>query len=166
MIALGTTTRDRLDAVFALAKKQQADEETLSHWARYLCVLTSGYVEVALRSVLGEYVSARSHPDVVNYVESRLEGITNLNEERIYQLLGSFRPAWAEVFRKRRSDAQKAALDSVVANRNRIAHGQSVGLTLVRMSEYYREIVTIIDFIERECVRKTTAPNQRVETTR
>jgi len=153
MTVLGTRTRDRLDAVFALAKKQQADEETLSHWARYLCVLTSGYVEVALRSALGEYVLARSHPDVVNYVESRLEGITNLNEERIYQLLGSFCPAWAELFRKSRSDAQKDALDSVVANRNQIAHGHSVGLTLARMAEYYREIVTIIDIIERDCVR-------------
>jgi hypothetical protein len=153
MTALVTTARDRLDAVFALAKKQRADEETLSHWARYLCVLTSGYVEVALRSVLGKYVSVRSHPDVVNYVESKLERITNLNEETIFQLLGSFRPAWAELFRKSRSDAQKDALDSVVANRNQIAHGHSVGLTLARMAEYYREIVTIVNIIERVCVR-------------
>lgn len=153
MTALGTRTRDQIDAVFALAKKQHADEETLSHWARYLCVLTSGYVEVALRSALREYVSALSHPNVVNYAESKLKGITNLNEESIYQLLGSFNPAWAELFRKRRSDAQKAALDSVVTNRNHIAHGRSVGLTLTPMAEYYREIVKIIEIIERECVR-------------
>ena len=153
MTDLGTRTKNRLDAVFALAKKQQVDEEILSHWARYLCVLTSGYVEVALRAVLTEYTATRSHPNVVNYVESRLEGITNLNEERVFQLLGAFRPEWGELFRQRRSDAQKAALDSVVANRNQIAHGQSVGLTLARMNDYYQDITTIIDIIERDCVQ-------------
>lgn len=153
MSALGAQTKSRLDAVFALAHKQKAEEEILSHWARYLCVLTSGYVEVALRAALNEHVAKRSHPNVVNYVESRLEGITNLNEEKVYQLLNAFNPKWAEHFRNKRSDAQKDALDSVVRNRNKIAHGQSVGLTLVRMTEYYKEIAAIVDVIEKECAK-------------
>lgn len=150
---IGSRTKQQLDSVFAIAKKQKADEETLSHWARYLCVLTSGYVEVSMRAILSEYTVQRSHENVANYVESRLDGITNLNEERVCQLLGSFHPQWAERFRKKRTDAQKVALDGVVANRNKIAHGQSVGLTLARISQYYRDIAAVIDIIERECVQ-------------
>jgi len=149
----GTRAKDRLDAVFALAARQRADEETMSHWARYLCVLASGYVEVSLRAVLGRYAAERSRREVLNYVETQLQRITNLNEEKVYQLLGAFRPEWGEVFRRKRTDAQKAALDSVVANRNHIAHGESVGLTLARMRDYYRDIVKVLRVIERECVR-------------
>jgi hypothetical protein len=96
---------------------------------------------------------SESHPDVTNYVEGRLEGITNLNEEKVFQLLGSFQPKWAETFRQKRSDAQKDALDSVVANRNLIAHGRSVGLTLARMIDYYREIIDVLNLIDSECVK-------------
>jgi hypothetical protein len=160
MTALSASTRNRVDAVFSLAKRQGGmakrqggEEETLSHWARYLCVLASGYVEVSLQSILSSYASERSHRDVANYVESRLERVTNLNEESVYQLLISFRPEWGEVFRSRRTDAQKDALDSVVANRNLIAHGRSVGLTLARVTAYYRELVRVIELIEKHCVR-------------
>jgi hypothetical protein len=145
--------KHRLDSIFALAKKQGHDEEALAHWASYLCVLTSGFIEVSLRATLNEYATARSHADVANYVEGRLEGITNLNEERVYQLLNSFQPRWATTFRQKRSDPQKDALDSVVANRNLIAHGRSVGLTLVRMNDYYNEIVAVLHLIESECVK-------------
>jgi hypothetical protein len=158
MTVLGASIKDRLDAMFALAAKQVADEEVLSHWARYLCVLTSGFIEVSLRSILSEYVAVRSHPDVTNFVVSRLQRMTNLNEEKVYKLLGAFQPAWAEQFRLKRTDTQKAALDSVVANRNQIAHGGSVGLTLARMKDYYGEIVAVLNLIEKECVRKNRVP--------
>jgi hypothetical protein len=153
MSAISAATKARVDAVFALAKKQRLDEEAMSHWARYLCVLTSGYVEVSLRAILADYVAARAHPDILNYVESRLEGVTNLNEERVYQLLTAFRPEWGEIFRRLRSDEQKDALDSVVANRNQLAHGRSVGLTLARMTEYFQEIASALDLIEEKCVK-------------
>ena len=125
----------------------------MSHWARYLCVLTSGYVEVSLRATLADYVRTRARPEILNYVESQLERITNLNEERVYQLLTAFRPQWDEVFRRLRSDEQKDALDSVVANRNQLAHGASVGLTLARMTDYYRQITSVVDLIGRKCVK-------------
>ena len=153
MSALGASMKHRLDAVFALAAKQGADEEVLSHWARYLCVLTSGFIEVSLRSILSEYAAVRSHPDLTNFVVSRLQRMTNLNEKRVYNLLAAFQPGWAEQFRLKTTDRQKAALDSVVANRNQIAHGHSVGLTFARMKDYYREIVAVLNLIQKECVR-------------
>jgi len=153
MSVLGASMKDRLDVMFALAAKQVADEEVLSHWACYLCVLTSGFIEVSLKAILSEYVEARSHPDVTNFVVSRLQRITNLKEEKVYDLLAAFQPAWAEHFRLKRTDTQKAALNSVVANRNQIAHGHSVELTLARMKDYYRDIVAVLNLIEKQCVR-------------
>ena len=78
--------------------------------------------------------------------------ITNLNEERIGQLLGAFSSEWRDKFTGKRTEAQKAAIDSVIANRHSIAHGQSVSLTLARMKEYYTEVVKTITMIDEECV--------------
>lgn len=153
MTVMGNRTKSRIDAVFFFVSKQAADEEALSHWARYLCVLSSGLVEVSIKSILTEYVRHHSNQEVMNHVESRLESLTNVNEEKVFQLLISFNPKWGEQFRQKRTDVQKAALDSVIANRNLIAHGSSVGLTMARIRDYYREIVSILKLIEGECVK-------------
>ena len=43
---------------------------------------------------------------------------------------------------------KKDALDSVVDLRNKIAHGESVGVTYIRIKDYYKRISEIIDFVE------------------
>jgi len=47
---------------------------------------------------------------------------------------------------------RKDAVDSVVANRHQIAHGQDVGLTLIRIMGYYAHVSETIDFLETEFV--------------
>lgn len=146
--------KQRIDHIFDLAKQLDPADELLAHWARYLCVLTSGFIENSLRVILTRYATDKASPQVANFVESRIKGITNLNEERIAQLLGAFSLEWRGRFIQKRTDAQKAALDSVVANRHLIVHGRSVGLTLARMKNYYVEIVKTIALIDENCVNR------------
>ena len=147
--------KQKIDHIFSLTDKIQPDEELMSHWAKYLCVLTSGFVENSLRSILAQFVVARSSREVANYLESKIRSITNLNEERVYQLLWSFSSEWGDKFREKRTEKQKDAIDSVVANRNLIVHGRSVGITIVRIREYYTEIIKTITIIDEECVNKS-----------
>ncbi|MFX0200778.1 MAG: HEPN domain-containing protein [Candidatus Hodarchaeota archaeon] len=147
--------KQKIDHIFNLANQIQPDDELLSHWAKYLCVLTSGFVENSLRAILTQFVAPRSSSEVANYVESKIRTITNLNEERVYQLLWSFSSDWGDKFREKRTEKQKDAIDSVVANRNLIVHGRSVGITIVRMREYYAEIIKTITMIDEECVHKS-----------
>jgi hypothetical protein len=44
--------------------------------------------------------------------------------------------------------ARKDAVDSVVNNRNRIAHGENVGISYVRIKEYYDRVVEVIELID------------------
>jgi len=147
--------KQKIDHVFSLTDTIQPDEELMSHWAKYLCVLTSGFVENSLRSILAQFVVARSSSEVANYVESKIRSITNLSEERVYQLLRSFSSDWGDKFREKRTEKQKDAIDSVVANRNLIVHGRSVGITILRIREYYTEIIKTITMIDEECVNKS-----------
>jgi len=148
--------KQRIDAIFGLVAQFEADEEILAHWAKYLCVLTSGFIENSCRIILTQYAKGKASPNVSNYVESCVGGITNLNDEKITQLLGAFSSQWRERFSKKRTEIQKLAIDSVIANRHLIAHGRSVGLTLARMKDYYKEVVKAITLIDEECVNART----------
>jgi hypothetical protein len=144
--------KQRLDHIFDLAKHLDIKDELLAHWAKYLCILTSGFIENSLRMILTCYAKDKSSPQVANFVESKITGITNLNEQKIAELLGAFNSAWRERFTEMRTESQKDAIDSVVANRHQIAHGRSVGLTLARMKDFYTEVVKVITLIDEQCV--------------
>jgi len=148
--------KQKIDAIFDLVMQFKADEELLAHWAKYLCVLTSGFIENSFRIILTRYAKDKASPQVSNYVESCIKGITNLNEERIAQMLGAFSSEWRERFYQKRTEIQKSAIDSVIANRHLIVHGRSVSLTLTRMKDYYKEVVKAITLIDEECVNART----------
>jgi len=144
--------KQRLDSLFDRISKLPVDEEFHAHWSRYLCVLISGFIENAMRILLTEYSKNKSHPNVSNYVSKQIKGITNLNNERILQLLGAFDSEWRSVIEKKITDAQKDAIDSIVANRHNIVHGRSVGITVSRVKNYYLCILAVINTIEKECL--------------
>jgi len=146
-----TSARDRLKHAFSLVPGQGSEEEVLSHWARYLCVLLSGHIEESVRLTLTDFCKDKAHRSIANYVESRLDTLTNLNEEKLHSTLCNFNVDWGENFRATRTDAQKDALNSVIANRNQIAHGRSVGLTLSTMKNYYREVKSLLRLVENTC---------------
>ena len=129
------------------------DEEMKSHWARYLCVLVAGFIENSLRTMLLKYAASKAHPNVANYVNSRLKNVTNLNNEKIKQLLCSFNSDWGKVIDENILDDQKAAIDSILANRHQIAHGQAVGITYARVDQYYSRVVRSIDVIYEQCLK-------------
>jgi hypothetical protein len=146
--------KQRLDNVFSLVKRMPPDDEVLAHWAKYLCVLTSGFIENSLRLILRAYTATHACEPVANFVWSQTKGLTNLNDEKIASILGAFDPNWRETFCATRSQEQKDAIDSVLANRHQIAHGRSVGLTFVRMKQYYNDICKAIKIVDEECVNK------------
>ena len=73
--------QNRLDWLFAQVGLMSDNAELQSHWARYLCILLSGFLEVAVRSLYSGYAKAKAAPYVVNYVERSLERLQNPNME-------------------------------------------------------------------------------------
>lgn len=142
--------QQKLDDLFEKVKKVD-DEEMKSHWSKYLCVLVSGFLENSLRNLMFDYTSRKSHPNIANFVGSQIKGITNPNEEKIKQLLGSFSKDWLDLFEQSISGEHKDAMDSIVANRHLIVHGHSVGITYVRVNDYYKKIKDVIKIIYHIC---------------
>jgi hypothetical protein len=144
--------KQRLDYLFQQVSGI-ADEEMKSHWARYLCVLVAGFIENSLRIMLVKYAAAKSHPNVANYVNNKIKNITNLNNEKLKQLLGSFNSDWGKIIEDNVLDDQREAIDSILANRHQIAHGQPVGITYARVNQYYAKVVRTIEIIYETCLK-------------
>lgn len=140
----------RLDATFLrISRLPQDDLEVCSDFARYLCVLVSGFVENAITVLATAYCRNRSQPPVGNYAGSQLGRLQNLNSERLMQVVGAFEGTWREELSGFLDGPRRDALDSVLSLRNQIAHGRSVGLTYVRIHEYYSCIKEIVSFLEK-----------------
>ena len=142
--------KDRLDDLFKQVG-EVSDINLQGHWARYLCVLVSGFIEVSIRAILTEYVKSRADTSVANYVVRGLDRFQNPNMERILQTLGAFNPAWADEIGKLTEGELKDAVDSVRANRNNIAHGGNVSIRYRTIASYYDNAVKVIEIIEEQC---------------
>ena len=129
----------RLDRVFESSKGID-DDEVKSHYARYLCVLTSGYLEESIKIIIRTYVESRTQPTISNYIISSTNSITNLKTEKICGFLNTFNNEWKDKFEAVLTDEEKDAIDSVVANRHQIAHGHNVGVSYIRVKEWYKNV--------------------------
>jgi len=137
----------RLDATFSRAPKSNADSEVQSDAARYLCVLVSGYLENAIVALVLDLATKRSAPEIASFVERSLDRWTNANSVRISQLIGSLSSDWRLKTDAFLVDERKDAVNSLVALRHQIAHGESVGTSLAQVKEYYKAIKEVVDFL-------------------
>lgn len=144
--------KKRLDDIFKLIDKI-SDEETKAHFSRYLCVLVSGFIENSMKYLICEYARSSASPKIVNYIQAKADSMTNLNCEKVKQILCLFSKTWLELFEDKIGESEKDALDSVIANRNSIVHGKSVGLTFARIKDYYEKVKAIIDYIDNSCIQ-------------
>lgn len=139
--------RARIDAAFNRFSGLP-DDELKSDFARYLCVLVSGFLESSVAELAVGYCRKTSSNQVLNYIERGLRRPGNFNAERLLQFVSSFEPGWRTVLAEFVQGERKAALDAVLANRNQIAHGGLVDITHEGIKGYYRHICDVVDFVE------------------
>lgn len=145
--------RQRIDALFSKISVIP-DPASQSEWAKYLCVLVSGFIEESLRVLLEEYARNNASPKIQNYVSPKLSRITNCSNNKIKDILREFDPNWEHAFdaqiaaRSTRADEIKNSIDSVVTNRHSIAHGRNTGIRYATISTYYGNVKTAVEILE------------------
>lgn len=144
--------KDKLDDLFKKASVLSGDLSLQSHWARYLCVLVSGFLEVAVGAIYTEFAQKHSDKSITNYVSNNLERFTNPNMEKIIGLTSTFEKTWGESLRDKTKGKLKDSVDSICANRNRIAHGENAGVTYVQIYNWYQDAVKVIEILENICI--------------
>lgn len=143
--------KKKLDYLFAKISILTEDPEISSHWASYLCILVSGFLEVSVRSIYSQYAKDKAAPLVANYVEKQLSNFQNPSMEKILKVVGNFNPGWVSTLEKIVEGEIKDAVVSIVATRNKIAHGENVGITYIKIKAYYQCAVKLVELLEKQC---------------
>lgn len=152
MVPEVSSAKSRLDAIFAKVDQfPNADAEILSHWAKYLCVLTSGFLEQALRLTLSDFAKRKAHPAVARHVTNSLRTLSNINGQKLLELLTSFSNEWRMAYAQTLQDRCKDHIDTLVANRHLIVHGRSVSMSLHDVKEYHRSVIAVVEWIDTIC---------------
>jgi hypothetical protein len=137
--------KQQLDATFARAAGLGDSIELRSDFARYLCVLVSGFLEQAVVELILEHARKRAGPSVQEYVESQMRRFINAKAQKLIELLGSFDLDWGkDMTAFFATEGTKEAVDSVVDLKNTIAHGRSVGVTIARVTAYYEQVQKVV----------------------
>ena len=142
---------DRLNALVALAEAQR-DLQLQARLTEFICVRTAGFVEQSIQSIYFDFVRLRSPISVSSFVSRRLARVQNIKSERLRELVRDFDASWATGLDAFLTDERKQALNSVVTNRNKVAHGESVSIGLVQMKRWLSEVLEIVAFLEEQCV--------------
>jgi RiboL-PSP-HEPN len=137
----------KIDNLFELVGKV-SDDETKAILSKFLCVRTSGFIESSIKNLLNEYVQGSSPKNIQQFVSKKIKTITNLKFDRLAETLGLFSDNWKECFIEQITDEQKAALNSVVSNRNNIAHGETDSISYEIMKDYYLHARSVVDLLK------------------
>ena len=129
------------------------DIELQSHWAKYLCLVCTGVLENAIEEIFGAYATQQTGPAVARYVRITLAKVQNPNKEKFIQIAQSFKVEWGrelELFIS--EEGRQEALQSLIGNRNNIAHGENSNITIAQIKEYLAKSVDVLEHIEDLCV--------------
>jgi hypothetical protein len=127
--------------------------EAQAHWAKYLCVLVSGYLEQAVREILITHTNSRSAPTVQRYVEESWPGSKNMRCDAISKILGQFDSSWAAKFETwlAQGDERKGSINLLIRWRNDIAHGKerdTTGVTISSVRSNFQVAKDVVDLLE------------------
>lgn len=147
--------KQRLESLFdSYDRLPESPPNIRAHWVRYLVVLTSGFLETSVSFIYTAYAEDKASPRLQKYVSAQLDSPGNLRMDRLCRLIGSFGEDWLEEVTQLPDYGRiKAAVDSIVSNRNNVAHGEDISTTILQLREYYDAVVILLDLLVAQCDR-------------
>ena len=132
-----------------LQKIDKVDGEIRAQFVWYLCIRTSGYVETSVKTILSEYMSSQT--DSASIIDEQFRYSRGMKFREIAKLIGQFSPKWEKRLRDVTSEKLKRSLYSIVANRNSIAHGYDVALSLEELKRYFADAQQVVELVYATC---------------
>jgi hypothetical protein len=128
-----------------------SDIEIAAHWARYLCVLSAGFLENALALLFVEKIQRTASPYIISYVAAQLATIQNPKSRKFVETARSFKEQWGvDLEAYMGANGRKEAIDSIMTRRHEIAHGKDSNISLSQVIDYLKKSVDVLEYIEDE----------------
>ena len=89
---------------------------------------------------------------MASFARGKLHTIQNPKTRAFTDLASQFKESWGGDLIKYVNDkGRREAIDAIMSNRHRIAHGNTSTITVVQIKEYFKKAVEVVDFIENQC---------------
>lgn len=137
------------EQAYQLQKNDDIDNEIKVQFVWYLCVRTSGYVETSVKTILSEYMSSQT--DSASIIDEQFRYSRGMKFREIAKLVGQFSSKWEKRLRDGTSEKLKRSLYSIVTNRNSIAHGYDVVLSLRELKKYFADAQQVVKLVHDTC---------------
>lgn len=118
--------------------------------SRFLVVRSCGHVEYSFDESISSFVSAHSRMSVASYVRGGLFKGRNPKSGTMIEVLRRFDSVWADDFENflgQNLGVYQRELDFLVDRRNKIAHGQSEGVTRRKALDLCNYALDISDWV-------------------
>lgn len=119
------------------------------HLAKYLVVYISGIYEEAVETILMDFIMRNtSRSEVAAFVEKSLDQFfRNPDYSNLIALIAKFgNKTWIDELKKHQHEG--FALSSIVNNKNALAHGQSMTITLLDVKQFYASSRPMIEMVD------------------
>lgn len=128
--------------------------ELQAEWAKYICVLSAGFLENAIKEIFLDFANRKVSQPLANYVYSTLSPIRSPKSFRFLEVAGAFNSAWKSELESDSAEGLEA-IDSIMVNRHLIAHGKGrdSNVSLVAVKEYLAKSIAVLELIEEQCQR-------------
>ena len=147
-----SSIQQKLDRIVDAYKNREfgrLDEEIVADVASYFCILLYGHLEVAIRSMMHAYAAKAGSRELSNFVDNQMRRHSNLHSRALSNLLEDFSSDWKSKINQniQGRDGCKEALNALVFNRNRIAHGDCVDLRMEDLRQWKGHVDEVIAWV-------------------
>jgi len=149
--------RRESDKILRLIEKAEetfeVEDEMRSHMAKYICILCSGFLENAIHYIYSDYIrSETASVPIISYSSISINKVQNPNSEKFREIAKSFNPDWEVELREYlQAEERSTAINYIIRDRHKIAHGKDSDITLARIKEYHLKTVEVVKFVESQC---------------
>nr|WP_314883741.1 HEPN domain-containing protein [uncultured Campylobacter sp.] len=146
---------DLFDKIQMLTNDSKSDTEIIKYLTNHAVLLMSGYIDKYFLFIIEDCVGNTATPKelkkfILNKISGRY-GLTNLKSKKIGDILSEFSEEWLRLWSAYISDNnnQSTALGNIVDTRNKIAHGDSVNISISEYIRHYKDAKKLLEYIKK-----------------
>lgn len=141
----------KIDSALRCIKRHtDCGDEIKSYLAKFLTVLICGIYEELIETIINEWVSKLNCLEVSSFISKKIKlSFQNPKYKKIKELLDVLSEKWGNDFKANINPKSIDALESIVNQKNNIAHGEDSMITIIDIEKYYKDSLVIIETIEK-----------------
>lgn len=115
----------------------------------YLVVYISGIYEDCIEYLFIQRAGINNDEEIKNFVKTLIDHhFRNPNYENIKKMVKALDPRYKDIFYEKINNENVVALNSIINNKNNIAHGKSSNATIREIKNYHKNTLKIFEVLE------------------